>query len=153
IRPQERHADLVITFKESETGDANKLDAEIVLRESLAHPDLSPFLDSGDKGITLIEEGPDPQIQIPGDIAHEHAEGIQEAIWERLHFASHLRSERLGQFTVGREVERSDTLAIVQLLVLYQMVTAKAAVSLGGEGARSEHNGADESQQAEGGES
>ncbi len=151
IRPQERHADLVIKFMES--GDADRLDAQIVLRESLAHPDLSPFLDSGDKGITLIEDGPDPYIQIPGDIAHEHAEEIQQAIWENLHFASHLRSERLGQFTTGREVKRSDTLALVQLLVLYHMVTAKAAVALGGEGARSEHNGADMSQQEDGGES
>jgi len=33
----------------------------------------------------------------------------------------------------------------VQLLVLYHMVTAKAAVALGGEGARSEDKAAEES--------
>jgi len=138
IRPQERHADLVIKFMESEGGEPDKLDAQIVLRETLPHPDLSPFLGKGDRGITLIEEGPDPYIRIPGDVKHEHAEEIQEAIWERLHFASHLRSERLGEFTIGSEVKRSDSLALVQLLVLYHMVTAKAAVAMGGEGARSE---------------
>lgn len=140
IRPQERHADLVITFMESEGGDSGRLDAQIVLRETLQHPDLSPFLDHGDKGVTLVEEGPDPYILIPGGIEHEHAEEIEEAIWEKLHFASHLRSERLGEFAVGSEVQRSDSLALVQLLVLYQMVTARAAVALGGEGARSEDN-------------
>ncbi|MDP9227507.1 MAG: phosphoribulokinase [Actinomycetota bacterium] len=151
IRPQERHADLVIKFMESDD-DPDTLDAQIILRESLDHPDLSPFLDSGERGITLVEEDQDPYILIPGDIEHEHAEEIQEAIWEKLHFASHLRSERLGEFTVGDEVQRSDTLALVQLLILYQMVTAKAAVSVGGEGARSEHREEEESQREESGE-
>jgi len=144
IRPQERHADLVIKFMESEGGDPDKLDAQVVLRETLPHPDLSPFLGKSDRGITLIEEGPDPYIRIPGDVKHEHAEEIQEAIWEELHFADHLRSERLGEFTVGSEVKRSDSLALVQLLVLYHMVTAKAAVAMGGEGARSEDKAAEE---------
>jgi len=144
IRPQERHADLVIKFIERGGGDPNKLDAHMVLREGLQHPDLSPFLDDDDEGVTLIEEGPDPYIRIPGDVEHEHAEEIEQAIWEMLHFASHLRSERLGEFTVGSEVQRSDSLALVQLLVLYHMVTAKAAVALGGEGARSEDQRAEE---------
>jgi len=150
IRPQERHADLVVKFIENDDGDPDKLDAQIVLREGVPHPDLSPFLDSTRKGISLIEEGPDPYIRIPGDIDHEHAEEIQEALWEGLHFAHHLRSERLGEFTAGSEVKRSDTLALVQLLVLYQMVTAKAAVAVGGEGARTEDKAAQQSQQEDG---
>ncbi|MDQ3871551.1 MAG: phosphoribulokinase [Chloroflexota bacterium] len=149
IRPQERYADLVIKFMEPEGGDPDKLDAQMILRESLPHPDLSPFLDSSGNGIELIEEGPDPYIRVPGDIEHERAEQIEEMIWERLHFASHLRSERLGQFTVGDEVKRSDTLALVQLLILFHMVTARAAVAVGGEGARSEDRAAAEAEQEE----
>jgi len=138
IRPQERHADLVIKFMEREGGDPDKLDAQVILRESLPHPDLSPFLEDSSRGIELVEEDPDPYIRIPGDIEHEDAEAIQESIWEELHFASHLRSDKLGQFSAGSEDKRSDTLALVQLLVLFHMVTARAAVALGGEGARSE---------------
>ena len=41
-----------------------------------------------------------------------------------MHFASHLRSERLGEFTVGTALHRSESLALVQLLVLYHLVTA-----------------------------
>ena len=142
IRPQERYADLVITFMKPESGDPDKLDAQIVMRETLPHPDLSPFLSDPDSGIELIEEGSDhPYVRIPGDIKHEDAEAVEEAIWERLHFASHLRSERLGEFTAGKETKRSDSLALVQLLVLYHMVTARAAVAVGGEGARTEDNG------------
>ena len=41
IRPQERHADMVVSFSESEGGDSQALDAELLLRDSLPQPDLS----------------------------------------------------------------------------------------------------------------
>ena len=40
------------------------------------------------------------------------------------------------EYTIGTELQRSDTLAIVQLLILYHLATAKAAVALGGNGTR-----------------
>ena len=45
-----------------------------------------------------------------------------------MHFARHLREERLGEFTIGTELHRSDSLAVVQLLILYHLVTARAVV-------------------------
>ena len=63
-------------------------------------------------------------------------DSFEEAIWDRMHFASHLRSERLGEFTIGTELHRSHSLAIVQVLILYHLVTARAAVALGGESTR-----------------
>ena len=71
---------------------------------------------------------------MPGDIDPARGAEIEEAVWERMHFASHLRSERLGEFTVGTELHRSESLAIVQVIVLYHLVTARAAVALGGDG-------------------
>ena len=53
-----------------------------------------------------------------------------------MRFARHLQTERLGEFTVGTDLHRSDTLALVQLLILYHVVTARAVVSLGGASAR-----------------
>ena len=53
-----------------------------------------------------------------------------------MHFASHLRSERLGEFTIGTDLHRSESLALVQLLILYHLVTARASVALGGVGVR-----------------
>ncbi len=55
-----------------------------------------------------------------------------------MHFASHLRTERLGEFTVATQLHRSESLAITQLLVLYQLVTARAAVSVGAIDARAD---------------
>jgi len=77
-----------------------------------------------------------------------------------MHFASHLRSERLGEFTVGtecialsrrrssrapqrRHVAHAHLPAIVQVLVLYHLVTARATVALGGEATRTDQPAAE----------
>jgi phosphoribulokinase len=138
IRPQERYADLVVAFMPGDTDEPERLDAELLLREGLPHPDLSPFIGNGRKGITLLERGADRHLRIPGDIERERAAELEEAIWDRLHFATHLRSQRLGEFTIGTELHRSESLALVQLLILYHVVTARAAIALGGTGTRAD---------------
>jgi len=55
IRPQERYADLVVSFTASSDRNPDHLDAKLTLRDGLPHPDLSPFTDS-DGGITLREQ-------------------------------------------------------------------------------------------------
>ena len=55
IRPQERYADMVISFLPGEGGDPDFLDAEVVLREGLPHPDLSPFIRNGSGGFSMKE--------------------------------------------------------------------------------------------------
>jgi phosphoribulokinase len=77
-------------------------------------------------------------LRIPGEIDPDHAAELEEAVWERMSFASHLRIRRLGEFTVGMDLLRSESLALVQLLVLYQLVTARAALAVGGEPNRRE---------------
>jgi phosphoribulokinase len=86
----------------------------------------------------MLERGDDRHLRIPGDIERERAAELEEAIWDRMHFATHLRSQRLGEFTVGTELHRSESLALVQLLILYHVVTARAAIALGGTGSRAD---------------
>jgi len=137
IRPQRVYADIVVTFGADGEGDAEHVPAQLTLRKGLLHPDLSPLLDA-DVGIT-IEDAADAQVlRIPGYVPPARAAEIEHTIWEWMHFASHLRSERLGEFTIGTELHRSEPLAIVQLLLLYHLVMAKAAVALGGPGARAD---------------
>ncbi|HEY3725823.1 MAG TPA: phosphoribulokinase [Solirubrobacteraceae bacterium] len=138
IRPQERFADVVVSFREGHGRDPDALDAELLLRDSLPHPDLSPVGGSGKGGVAVEELESELMVRIAGDIARDQAAEIEEAIWEKLHFAAHLRSERLGQFVVGNDLQRSASLAVVQLLILYHLVTAKAAIALGGVGPRAE---------------
>jgi phosphoribulokinase len=138
IRPQERYADMVVSFSENDVPGSQALDAELLLRDSLPHPDLSALVGGGERGITIVAGEAERHVNIAGSIEPAQAAEIEEAIWEKLHFASHLRSERLGEFAVGDDVHRSESLAVAQLLILYHVVTAKAADALGGAGPRAE---------------
>jgi phosphoribulokinase len=135
IRPQQRWADIVVSFKPGDLSDQDHLDAELRLRDGLGHPDLAPLID-GERGLHMAEREGERILWISGALDPDHAEEVEAAVWDRMHFASHLRSERLGEFTVGTELHRSQSLAIVQVLVLYHLVTGHATVALGGEGPR-----------------
>jgi hypothetical protein len=113
--------------------DPTHLDAELTLRDGLPHPDLMPFVQDEDSGPVLIERDGERVLRIPGHMDPEQALAIEEAIWERMHFATHLRARRLGEFTIATDLYRSESLALVQLLILYHLVTVKATVALGGE--------------------
>jgi phosphoribulokinase len=138
IEPQREHADIVVAFRPGRTGDPAHLDADVVLRDTLPHPDLSPLLGDSSPGPALIKREREWLLRIPGDLDPEHAAELEEAVWERMSFASHLRIRRLGEFTVGTDLLRSDSLALVQLLILYHVVTARAALAIGGSPPRAE---------------
>ena len=140
IRPQERYADIVVSFLPNERSDQEHLEAELVLRPTLRHPDFRSVLDGevdSSDGIHIDEIDGETHLRIPGRLEGERAHALEEMIWEGLHFARHLRSERLGEFTIGTDLHRSESLALIQLLILYHLFTATAAVALGGEGVRS----------------
>jgi phosphoribulokinase len=138
IVPQRRLADIVVAFTANRSDDPAHLDADLILRDTLPHPDLSPLLDGTDAGPALIKREREWLLRIPGDLDPGHAGELEEAVWERMSFASHLRIRRLGEFTVGTDLFRSDSLALVQLLILYHVVTARAALSIGGSPPRAE---------------
>jgi phosphoribulokinase len=133
IRPQERWADLVVRqFISPETGDQYRLDAELTLRDGLPHPDLAVFTDNGAIRLTEPRDGA-RMLHIPGSLDRAIAAEIEEAIWDEMHFASHLRSEQLGEVTIDGEIHRSESLGLIQLLILYHLTTAVATVALGAE--------------------
>jgi phosphoribulokinase len=139
IRPQRRYADMLVSFLPHDgeaSADQTHLDAELTLGDGLPHPDLTPFVNGKPDGLRLVEGRPERILRIPGRMDPDHAAAIEEAIWERMHFATHLRARRLGEFTIGTELYRSESLALVQLLILYHLVTAKARVALGDDARR-----------------
>jgi phosphoribulokinase len=135
IRPQRHSADIVVSFQPpSGGGDQEHLDCRLTLRDSLPNPDLSGVVEATDDGdgLVLVERPTGVQeLYVPGRLPHERAHQIEEVIWERMHFARHLREQRLGEFTIGTELHRSDSLAVVQLLILYHLVTAREVVARG----------------------
>lgn len=139
IRPQKQYADLVIAFQPpKEGGNEYKLDALITLHPGLPHPDLSQVINGENDGLELRQEDERETLFVPGDLSSGRAEEIEEYIWEKLHFARHLRTQTLGEFTVGTDLHRSESLAITQLLILYHAVTARASVALGADGMRNQ---------------
>ena len=140
IRPQQAHADIVVSFRRGSLGDPSHLDADVLLRGTLAHPDLSPLLgqETDGDGLSLVALEHDTLLRIPGDVDPRRAAEIEEAVWERMSFARHLRVRRLGEFTFGTDLLRSDSLALVQVLILYQLVWASATLATGGERPRSD---------------
>ncbi len=138
IRPQRRYADIVISFMPGDRGDQEHLDAHVTLRPGLRHPDLLSFADGDTSGISVIERESETSLWVSGTIDGDRSEAIQEAVWDRMHFAGHLRTDRLGEFTVGTQLHRSESLAITQLLVLYQLVTTRAAIAVGAEDLRTD---------------
>ncbi len=135
IRPQREHADILVSFARGI--DPAHLDVDVVLRDTLPHPDLSPLLDPV-AGPTLVRRTNDLVMRVPGDIDPAHAAELEEAVWSRMSFANHLRVRRLGEFTVGTDLYRSDSLALVQLLILYHLMMGRIEQATGGPGQRIE---------------
>jgi phosphoribulokinase len=103
--------------------DRREPDSEMFIRPQRHNADIVVSFQPTKSGVQ--------ELYVPGRIKHERAHEIEEAIWERMHFARHLREQRLGEFTIGTELHRSDSLAVVQLLILYHLVCARAAVAGG----------------------
>ncbi len=138
IRPQRHYADMVVSFMPGRSQDPDQLDAHLFLRDSLPPPDLSGVAGGADDDLTLIERSGEQELRIPGTISAGRAVELEEAIWDRMHFASHLRQQRLGEFTIGSDLHRSEALALTQLLLLCHLVTARAVIALGGQSARAQ---------------
>jgi phosphoribulokinase len=134
IRPQSRYADMCVRRSvPPDGGDSDHLDAELILRDGIPHPDLAPFVEDPEAGITLADRRDGGRLLcIPGSLDRTRALAIEELIWDRLHFARHLRSAHLGEVRIAGEQHRSESLALVQLLILYHLATAVATVALGG---------------------
>jgi phosphoribulokinase len=136
VRPQRRCADLVISFLPGERDDQEQVDVELRFRSGLVLGELASLVAEHDAHVQLRDLGDELLLLIPGAIAADCSQAIQEAIWDRIPFASHLRGDRLGEFTAGTQVRQSESLAVTQLLIVYEMVTARAAISVGAIGGR-----------------
>jgi phosphoribulokinase len=131
VQPQRAHADIVVSFKPGAGDRPEHLDAEVILRDTLRHPDLSPLIGPDGRGPTLVRQEHSWALRIPGDTHPELAAELEEAVWQRMQYASHLRVQRLGEFMVGTELRHSESLALVQALLLYHLVSTRVAISAG----------------------
>ncbi|HEY0400096.1 MAG TPA: phosphoribulokinase [Acidimicrobiia bacterium] len=130
IRPQRAHADIVVRFapieERGETPD-DPLSAYVMLRPTIAHPDLSGVVSEDTRKAAHLKLLRDEDGK-PVDALHVHAyaeqsltERVQRALWRALHEPEPLPS---GLGRLGSE-GRSEPLAVVQLLLLFHLFQAR----------------------------
>jgi len=129
IRPQRLSADIVVRFGPVE-GRADPpdtpLSAELTLRSTIRHPDLSGVFRESDRRamhLKLVRDEdnrPVDALHVHGYVPREESRVLEKAIWAELGAETELPSS-LGQIGEGR---RSEPLAITQLMLLYHMLDA-----------------------------
>ncbi len=128
IRPQRLRADIVVRFAPvAQRADppGTPLSAELLLRPTIRHPDMSAVLaDSGGLmhlKLTRDEDGrPVDALHIHGYAPSEDSRMLEKAIWAILGEGTELPAV-LGDLGDGK---RSEPLAVTQLLLLYHMIEA-----------------------------
>ncbi len=133
IRPQRKYADIVVRFcpppgiGPEESGPA--LNAELVLRPTIPHPDLTYLVEETHNpasGIRLElgrDEGrPADFLEIEGQVAGEHASELEDAIWQHLPEMRPVREEEFGEFQDRTRVRHSHPLALTQLLLTFHLL-------------------------------
>jgi phosphoribulokinase len=136
IRPQRTHADIVVRFapieERGETAD-DPLSAYVMLRPTIAHPDLSGVISEDTRKAAHLKLLRDEDGK-PVDALHVHAyaertlrDQVQRALWHELHEPEPLPS---GLGRLGSE-GRSEPLAVVQLLLLFHLFQARGGDEVG----------------------
>ena len=128
IRPQREHADIVVRFAPVVGHDdpQTPLSAELLLRPTIRHPDLSSVLSetrSSAMHLKMIRDGdgrPVDALHVHGYVARPEIAQLEQAIWAELDLPMPL-PKALGDAGGG---VRSEPLAITQLLLLGHLLRA-----------------------------
>jgi phosphoribulokinase len=133
IHPQRKHADIVVRFyppKGTPLEEAGpNLNVQLVLRPTIPHPDLSYLLNGNghaNSGIRLElarDSGrPADLLEIDGGVTAEHADRLENAIWQHLPDLRPIREEEFGDYQDRIETRHSHPLALTQLLLAYHLL-------------------------------
>ena len=129
IRPQRPHADIVVRFSpipERDDPPGTPFSAELLLRPTIGHPDLTGVLSEGDQHAIHLKLARD-ETGRPVDALHVHGHAsaedsivVEKAIWAELGIRD-APPDSLGLLPGS---QRSEPLAITQLLLLYHLLEA-----------------------------
>ena len=134
IRPQREYADVIVRFHRlAERTDDARLSARLIVRPTLPYPALRELLgEFRARGETPVRwsvrtdrRGPMSVLEIDGDCPAELGAELEEALWSSLHPDGRLHRDRIGMVRrPGRDPERSESLALAQLLIVSHLVGA-----------------------------
>jgi phosphoribulokinase len=133
VRPQRAFADIVIRFAPLYGRGVPKdtpLSAELLLRPTIRHPDLDGVVPEVIPGcarpaihLRLARDAdgrPADALHVHGDAAREDSEVVEKAIWSRLG----VDAGPPACLGLTREGQRTEPLAITQLLLVYHLLDA-----------------------------
>jgi phosphoribulokinase len=137
IRPQRQYADIVVQFcppADVSPEEANgHLDARLVLRPTIPHPDMTYLADveGPDAGIRLLlgrDTGkPVDILEIDGSVTAKQTLRLSDTIWNHLPGVPRIGSDQFGVYQDRGETRHSDPLALTQLLLTYHLLRETAA--------------------------
>jgi phosphoribulokinase len=128
IRPQRAHADIVVRFAPVEQRadpPGTPLSAELLLRPTIRHPDLSAILAGSGSSMHLkltrdTDGRPVDALHVHGYAPREDTRLLEKAIWSGFGATTDL-PQVLGDLGEG---VRSEPLAVTQLLLLHHLLEA-----------------------------
>lgn len=131
IRPQRKFADIVVRFApipSRHDPPGSPLSAELMLQPTIQHPSLDTVLTEENRNaihLKIIRDRdgtPTDCLHVHGYTSAEDARQIEKGLWSELDSPDD-PPEGLGEIGAG---ERSEPLAITQLILLYHLVQARA---------------------------
>jgi len=139
IRPQREHADIVVRFHPNEGVEplnaGPNLNAQLVLRPTIPHPDLSYLIEGTphaptDIRLQLGRDGGRPVdfLEIAGSVSPQNAVQLEDAIWQHLPDLRSVREDQFGDYQDRAEVRHSHPLALTQLLITYHLLRKYANI-------------------------
>lgn len=139
IRPQREHADIVVRFHPNEGVEplnaGPNLNAQLVLRQTIPHPDLSYLIEGTphaptDIRLQLGRDGGRPVdfLEIAGSVSAQNAVQLEDAIWQHLPDLRSVREDQFGDYQDRTEVRHSHPLALTQLLITYHLLRKYANI-------------------------
>ncbi|MFN2388231.1 MAG: phosphoribulokinase [Actinomycetota bacterium] len=139
IRPQRELADIVVRFHPPGASldvAPDALNVRLVLRPTLAHPYLIDIAERARVDqfrpirISLARDRGKPVdvVEVDGSVDPELSANVERLILEGMSIdAKHVDRSTIGSFQVGDETLRSESLALTQLLLVVQLLSAKVA--------------------------
>lgn len=133
IRPQRKHADIVVQFYPppdvAVEAAGPTLNVRLTLRPTIPHPDLAYLVNREVDHVAGIRlrlgraDGlPADFLEIDGNVTGAHAEELEEVIWQHLPDLQPLREDMFGEYQDRTEVKHSHPLALTQLLLTYHLL-------------------------------
>lgn len=133
VRPQRDFADIIVRFYRRGIDDDAHLSCRLTIRPTLPYPGLRELVGSlSGRGVEPIRwslatdrRGPMSVLDVDGNCPPDLGAEIEDVIWSYLHPDHRLQRDGIGavRHGDGRE-ERSEALALVQLLIVSHLVGA-----------------------------